>query len=578
MTRIRHNPADPASSIDMRWIKARGDVIGHQQVIHLPRPIPTALHTLPPPPATLAGRAEDLRELLAELDPTLAKAKASDWATDTEKEQDENACAGGAMISALAGMGGVGKSALALAAGAIAHHKQWFCAELFVDLHGYAPGAEPLSAEAALDVLLRQMGVNPKDIPPGVQERASFYRSALQSLSEADGQRRPVLVVADNASSASQVRPLLPGAGGHRVVVTSRGGLHSLAGARHLDLDILDLEAAIALLASDLIAHTPEDPRAEDKSGLSRLAGLCGLLPLALEIAAAYLKRSPRLDPARLADRLERAVSRVDKIKDPDRDAGQARVLRAVFDTSLAHLAQTEARMFLLVASTPGPTLGTAAAATLTGLPFEEVEEVLEELAAAQMLTQPAPGRWGAHDLLSDYARHHPHPPNGRDQALGRLLDHYTTTTGAAANRLWALPGQLVPDLFSGPDTALAWLDAERTTLVAAALAAPALGHTDAAIALPLHLGEYLSRGRRFEDLEQVSRSAQATARTTGDYTREGRAWNYLGTTLRQVRRFDEAIDALTRARDLGRQTGQPWRSGGMDQPRHSAGAGGPAR
>src|SRR5690606_19492645 len=127
-------------------------------------------------------------------------------------------------------MGGVGKTALALAAGAIAHHEQWFCAELYVDLRGYTPGADPLSPEAALDVLLRQAGADPDDIPPGAAERASFYRSALAGLSEADERGRPVLVVADNARSAAQVRPLLPGPGRHRLVATTRGGLHSLTG------------------------------------------------------------------------------------------------------------------------------------------------------------------------------------------------------------------------------------------------------------------------------------------------------------------------------------------------------------
>ncbi|MFE1078346.1 tetratricopeptide repeat protein [Nocardiopsis alba] len=552
MTHTSNTPKAPASSIDQRWINAGRDVIG-QQVIHPPQPIPSALHTLPPPPATLVGRVEPLKELLSELVPVPEKHRSFRGANET---QEENSSSVGVVVSALAGMGGVGKSALALAAGAIAHSKRWFCAELFVDLRGYTPGVEPLSADTALDVLLRQMGVDPEDIPLGVEERASFYRSGLESLSEADEQGRPVLVVADNASSASQIRPLLPGSDGHKLVATSRSGLHSLAGARHLDLDVLDFEAAIELLASDLTTHSPEDPRAKDEAGLGLLASLCGLLPLALEIAAAYLKRNPKLTPARLAERLERAVSRVDKLKDPDRDTGQARVLRAVFDTSLSRLDQIEARVFLLVASTPGPTLGTAAAAILTGLPSEEVEEVLETLASAHLLTQPAPGRWGAHDLLADYARHHSHPPKDRDQALGRVLNHYTATTGAANDCLEALPGQLVSDLFSDSDAALAWFDAERTALVSAALAAPDLGHTDAAITLPLHLAEYLSRERRFEDLERILRSAQATARTTGDHTQEGRAWNYLGMTLRQVRRFDEAIHALTHARDLHRQTG----------------------
>ena len=508
--------------------------VGNTTTIHQGPAVPVALDAVPGPPARFIGRAQDLDQITARLDPAPTPRSV--------------------VVSVLAGMGGVGKTALALKAAQVAWESGWFCAHLFVDLRGYAPGAEPLSAEAALDVLLRQMGVDPQDIPAGVQERASFYRSALASLTSADEQGRSVLVVADNAKSVSQVRPLLPGPGGHRLMATSREGLHSLAGAHHLDLDVLAPEAAVALLASDLSGHTPGDPRVDDEAELGRLAALCGRLPLALEIAAAYLKRSPRLAPGRLANRLENAASRVDKLKDPDRDAGQTRVLRAVFDTSLAHLNESEARVFLLVAAAPGPTLSTDSAAALTGLLTDEVEEVLEELTAAHLLTHPTPGRWGTHDLLADYARHHPHPPEDRDQALGRLLDHYIATTDAADTHLQALPEQMIPDLFPNRNTALRWLDAEHATLVTAALAAPAFGHTEAAIALPLGLAYYLDRRRYFEDMERLSRRAQKSACTTGDAHREASAWTNLGAALAAVRRFEEAIEAHTRAHDLYQQ------------------------
>ncbi|WP_233570859.1 tetratricopeptide repeat protein [Nocardiopsis sp. Huas11] len=497
----------------------------------------TALDGMPAPPGRLTGRGRELEELLTCLDPAVGPSSAAS-----------------VVVLTLSGMGGAGKTALALKAAQTASGAGWFCRHLFVDLRGYAPGAQPLSAEAALDVLLRQMGVDPANIPPGVVERSSFYRSALQALSQADQRGRPVLVVADNANSVSQVWPLRPGAGGHRLVATSRGGLHSLPEARHLNLGVLESEAAVALLSSDLAAHTPGDPRADDQAGLNRLADLCGCLPLALEIAAAYLKRAPHLTPGRLADRLQNAASLVDKLTDPDRAAGQERVLRAVFDTSLTHLDPAPAQVFMLVATTPGPTISTDAAAVLTGLPAAEAQEALEELAAAHLLTHPAPGRWGVHDLLADYARTHPHPPTGRARALGRLLDHYTITADAADNHLRALPGQPVPDLFPDRATVLAWLDTERTTLVAAALAAPTFEHVRAAILLPLHLSQYLYRGRYFEDLEQVSRCAQATAQTTGNHTWEATAWNSLGGALTEMRRFKEAIEAHTRACELYQQ------------------------
>ncbi|HLU98782.1 MAG TPA: tetratricopeptide repeat protein [Thermobifida alba] len=534
----------------MRKIKAGRDVIG--QIVHLPLPLPTALFSLPSPPARLVGRTADLQALLNELAPQ--------GSPGSEDGRDADAREGGVdsfgvVVSALAGMGGVGKTALALAAGAIAHHEQWFCAELYVDLRGHTPGADPLPAEVALDVLLRQAGADPQDIPPQPAERAAFYRSVLAGLSEADERHRPVLVVADNARSTAQVRPLLPGPGRHRLVATTRGGLHSLTGTHRLDLDVLAPQDSLALLAFALKAGDPRDTRAGDEAGLGRLAGVCGHLPLALEIAAAQLARKPRLPPGRLAERLETA-SRVDKLTDRGPDAERTRVLRAVFDTSLDQLPPQEARVFLLVACAPGPTTSTAAAAALTGLDVGEAEEALEELQAVHLLTQPAAGRWGAHDLLVDYARTHPCPPEDRRRALDRLLDFYTDVTGAAAGHVRALPADPVSDLFADRRAALAWLDAERPTLVAAALAAPGLGHSRAAIDLPSYLAEYLAHRRRFEELEQVARSALAAARAHGDQEGEAMAWNNLGLALRQVRRFEEAVDAHTRARDLYRQVG----------------------
>ena len=109
----------------------------------------------------------------------------------------------------------------------------------FIDLHGY--DETPVEPAQALDALLRALGVPAKHIPPSAEERAGLYRSVLAQIHE------PVLVIADNASSEAQVRPLLPGAGPHKVLVTSR---HTLAGldARLVDVTVLGKEAAIALL------------------------------------------------------------------------------------------------------------------------------------------------------------------------------------------------------------------------------------------------------------------------------------------------------------------------------------------
>jgi hypothetical protein len=256
-----------------------GDVLGRLARLDVARSAaaPTALAQLPPEVTGFTGRDDELAVLAGLLDP------------DTT--------AGPVLVSAVAGLAGVGKTTLAVAAGHAAVRRAWFGGGvLFIDLHGYDEASvEPAQA---LDALLRALGVPAEHIPPGVEERAGLYRSALAQITE------PVLVIADNASSEAQVRPLLPGAGPHKVLVTSR---HTLAGlgARLVDVTILDEETSIALLGGVLRAARPSDDRiAADPDAARRLAGTCGGLPLALQITAALLKADPALGVGELAGEL----------------------------------------------------------------------------------------------------------------------------------------------------------------------------------------------------------------------------------------------------------------------------------
>ncbi|MFE1471710.1 tetratricopeptide repeat protein [Nocardiopsis dassonvillei] len=452
---------------------------------------------------------------------------------------------------ALAGMGGVGKTALALKAAQTAWESGWFCAHLFVDLHGYTPHTPPVTAPAALDALLRQVGVNPDDIPTEVGERAGFYRAALQSLSRADERGRPVLVVADNAHQLEQIELLLPGPGGHRLLVTSRARL-AVGGHQPLSLDTLPADESVELITARLGAV---DPRCGDTEGLSTLAHRCGHLPLALKIAAVLLARTPHLQPGQLARRLAETARFTDGRDD----------LGAVFAASLDHLPPERVQVFALLGSHPGPDISTAAAAVLTDLEPEQVEEVLEELAAAHLLTAHPGGRWSMHDLLADHARHHPLPAQDTEQdgqeesqqrAVARLLDFYTTAAAAANDHLQALKGDTPPQVFTGRAQALAWLEAEHDNLIAAVHTAHRIGHTTTAIRLPACLAVYLRQVRRFEEAIAVHTLARDTAHQQGDAYHEASAWTSLGIALRQVRRFEEAIGAHTRAREAFQQIG----------------------
>ncbi|MCK9874140.1 tetratricopeptide repeat protein, partial [Nocardiopsis dassonvillei] len=495
--------------------------VGNTTHIHQGPVAPVALDAVPSPPDGFTGRGEALREVTDRLNPEAAQGP------------------GAVVVSALSGMGGVGKTALALKAAQTAWEKGWFCAHLFVDLHGYTPHTPPVDASAALDSLLRQLGVDPKDIPVEVGERAGFYRAALQALSRADERGRPVLVVADNAHHLEQIEPLLPGPGGHRLLVTSRARL-AVGGHQPLSLDILPAEEAVELITARL---GPGDPRSGDGEGLAALAHRCGHLPLALKIAAALLARKPHLRPGALARRLAEAARFTDGRDD----------LGAVFAASLDHLPGEQVEVFALLGSNPGPDISTDAAAALTDLELEQVEEVLEELVAAHLLTTHPGGRWAMHDLLADHARHHPlHPEDteqggqeeSRERAVVRLLDFYTTTAAAADDHLRALNGDTPPEVFMGRAQALAWLEAEHDNLIAAVHAAHRHGHTHTAIRLPATLAEYLDLRRRFEEAIAVHTLARDTAHQHADAHGEAMAWNNLGLALQEVRRFGEAIDA----------------------------------
>jgi tetratricopeptide (TPR) repeat protein len=507
--------------------------VGNTTHIHQSPATPMALDAVPGPPDGFTGRGDALREVTDRLNPEAAQGP------------------GAVVVSALSGMGGVGKTALALKAAQTTWEKGWFCAHLFVDLHGYTPHTPPVTGPAALDVLLRQVGVDPKGIPVEVGERAGFYRAALQALSRADERGRPVLVVADNAHHLEQVEPLLPGPGGHQLLVTSRARL-AVGGHQPLSLDTPPADEAVELITARLGTG---DPRTGDTEGLAALARRCGHLPLALKIAAALLARTPHLQPGELAQRLDKTAQFTDGRDD----------LTAVFTSSLDHLPAEWVRVFALLGSNPGPDISTAAVAALTGLESERVEEVLEELAAAHLLTAHPGGRWSMHDLLADHARHHPMEDVGaeqngqddpREQALVRLLNFYTAVADAADDHLRALNGDTPPAVFTGRAQTLAWLEAEHDNLIAAVHTAHRIGHTHTAIALPGVLAEYLQLGRRFEDAIAVHTLARDTAHQHDDAHNEAVAWTNLGNALRQVRRFEGAIDAHTRAREAFQQVG----------------------
>jgi tetratricopeptide (TPR) repeat protein len=502
---------------------------------------PVALAQLPAVTAGFTGRDGELAVLAGLLDPAGSAAPV--------------------VVSAVAGLAGVGKTTLAVQAGHVARQRGWFGGGvLFVDLHGY--DETPVEPGQALDALLRALRVPAADIPPAVEERAGLYRSVLAQIPD------PVLVIADNASSEAQVRPLLPGSGPHKVVVTSR---HTLAGldARLVDVTVLDDDAAVELLDGAMRAARPDDDRiSAGRAAAGRLAGVCGGLPLALQITAALLKADPALSASELAGELSDEKDRLAALRYDDGSGQGAPSVAAAFELSYRRLDETSARVFRLLPVNPGPDVSTAAAAVLADLPAREARTMLAGLARAH-LAEAAPGvagRWRMHDLVRLYAQRLSDAcadADGREQARDRLLGHYLHMTDAADDHLRALPGVAVPEEFTGRDGALAWLDAERACLVAAVTMAAGTGRDHVALRLPLILAEYLQWRRRFDDSLAVTTISLETARHLGDWHREGMALANIGNALREVRRFEEAITACQEAAAIFLEVGD-WHREGM--------------
>jgi hypothetical protein len=413
---------------------------------------PVALAQLPALVSGFIGREAELSVLAGLLDPSGAV---------------------GPVVVSAAGLAGVGKTALAVQAGHAAQQCGWFGGGvLFIDLYGY--DETPAQPEQALDALLRALGVPAEHIPSRAGERAGLYRSVLARISE------PVLVIADNASREAQVRPLLPGTGRHRVLVTSR---HTLArlGARLVDVSILDAQAANALIGAALRTARPEDDRISgDQDAAARLASACGGLPLALQITAALLNADPGLSAAELADDLAAESQRLERLAYDDGSGTASSSVAAAFGLSYRRLDDASARVFRLLSLNPGPDVSTAAAAALAGLPTGAVRQVLGGLAQAHLAeVTPGPGgRWRMHDLVRLYAQRlgdEHADTDRREQAFDRLLSYYLDTTNTAMAHTRPQPGMTVPELLRGHDDALAWLDAERASLVAAVSMAAAL-------------------------------------------------------------------------------------------------------
>jgi DNA-binding SARP family transcriptional activator/tetratricopeptide (TPR) repeat protein len=493
------------------------------------RPVPGAVGRpaqLPPAVHGFTGRYDSL----AELDALLETADGPAVVT----------------IAAITGTGGVGKTALAL------HwsHRvldRFPDGQLYVNLRGYDPG-EPLPAASALEGFLRALGTEPSKVPARLDERAAAYRSAVSG--------RRMLVVLDNARTAEQVRPLVPGTSGCLVLVTSRNDLAGLVardGAHRLALPRLPGAEAAELLRQ-ILRPARTDHAA---TAIAELVRLCAGLPLALRVVAERAARRPDVPLADLIAELSERTERLNLLSPAD-DPHAA--VRTVLSWSHDALPPAAARLLRLLGLHPGHDLDRYAAAQLAAVGLAEAGRLLDALLGGFLIEPIGTGRYQMHDLLRAYAAERAETEESdsdRRAALTRVFEHYLRTAAAAMDLVApheryrrptiAAPTDPVVPLTTAAE-ALAWLDAERRNLVAVAGYAADDGWPTYATRLSTVLWRYLNMGAHYTDAEALHGHALRAAEEAGDPAAYADALIDLAVGYERQGRYDEAIDHLDRA------------------------------
>lgn len=484
-------------------------------------------HSLPRDIGSFVGRSRELSQLLQE-------AGRGDVVT----------------IHVITGMGGIGKTALAIHA---AHEltPQFPDGQVFLRLSGHSSGEQPARPADALASLLRAVGAGGQQLPADLEDRVLLWRSWLA------GKR--VLLLLDEAIDNGQVLPLLPGTAGSVALITSRGKLTALADARRIPLDVLTPDESTDLL----VRLAGRDGLDREDSAIKRIAGLCGNLPLALGMLGSQLHCNPAWTPADLAAELIQAHDLPEEIH-----AGPATV-GAALDLSYRDLSEGQRRMFRRIGLHPGADIDAWAAAALNDISPIEARRHLRVLCEQSMITEPSYGRYRCHDLIRALARKRAlaeDPPDERAAAVGRLLDFYLYV-GAAAGRHLArrTPTRALAPSRPGPaeipempdrQRAASWMAAERLNLIAAADYAAGNGYLSHAVAIPAAMHGFLRSQGYWDQALALHQTALEAARDDGDLLGESGALTDLADVQYLTGNHAPAEINLTRAVELARQLG----------------------
>jgi DNA-binding SARP family transcriptional activator/tetratricopeptide (TPR) repeat protein len=455
-------------------------------------------------------------------------------------------------VLAIDGMPGVGKTSLAVRAAHLLKPR-FPDGQLFIDLNGHSEH-RPVEPAAALDTLLRQLGVPAAQIPAELDERVARWRAELAT--------RRALVVLDNAATSSQATPLLPASPGCLALITSRRRLVDLEGAHPRSVDLLDPTDAVALLERIAGHRVADEPEAA-----AEVAKRCGYLPLALRLAGARLAHRPHWRVQDLADRLSDPDTPLSELTAGDRTVADA------FALSYGQLPPASQRMFRLLGLHPGEHFDAYAAAALANIHLHDAQQLLDNLVDAHLVQEFPANRYRLHDLLKSYATEltgTADPEQDRAHAIEQLLDYYLHAVADASLHLETRnsrrnfqPGEpMRPDLARERNAqGTEWLDEERSSLVAAVHYAAALGCHRYTWQLARAMWRFLFLRGHLDELVGTHRLGLAATEHLNDADAAAAMHNYLASAYFLNGYYDEAAEhvrhTLTRRLRTGDRIGE---------------------
>lgn len=324
---------------------------------------------LPPDTSDFVGRADVLETIRGGL-----------LGPDRESTAGQAVC--------ISGMPGVGKTTVALRAGH-ASRADFPDGQLYADLRGTSE--DPADPHQILEGFIRAIGVPAHEIPESLQERSKLFRTCSMG--------RRLLVVLDDALWVSQITPLLPASSGSSVIITTRWGLYSLPGVRHVELGEMTCDEAVELIEF----ASGRSYLGAERRAAERATELCGRLPIALRSMGSRLAAMRNWPMEKAVEWVEAATERLDVLAFADLD------VRTRCAASYRLLDPQDRSMFRLISLLPPPEFTADTAARLAGASTDLVEAQLIRLVGCNLLSVVnASGgelRYRMHELIRIYAR-----------------------------------------------------------------------------------------------------------------------------------------------------------------------------